>query len=70
LFDAEIAARELGRRSLADALALLVPIAAQSRDRFDRAAVRWHGRFELEVPGLELSPNSAAGARRFTLTGI
>jgi hypothetical protein len=55
LFDAEIAAREIGHPlGLADALALLVLIAVQSPERFDRAAVRWHGRFELEVRGLAL----------------
>jgi hypothetical protein len=54
LFHAELAARELGRLTLADALDLLVLIAKDDPRRFGRAAARWHGRFALESKGLEL----------------
>lgn len=29
-------------------------------EKFDRAAVRWHGRFVLEVPGLSLAESQLA----------
>jgi len=48
LLSAETAARELGRLSLADALALLLLIAEQDSNRFDRAGARWHARFVIE----------------------
>ena len=48
LLSAETAARDLGRLSLSDALALLLLIAAQDPDRFDRAAALWHARFVIE----------------------
>jgi len=44
---AELAARELGSLALNDALDLCVLIAEQQPERFERAAVRWHGRLEL-----------------------
>jgi hypothetical protein len=47
LFQAEIAAREMRGLSLADALELVVLIAAQRPDRLQRAAIRWHGRLEV-----------------------
>lgn len=50
LLAAETAAREMGRPSLADALAFTVLLAEQEPDRFERAAVRWHGRWEVEAP--------------------
>ena len=46
---AEAAARELGTLSLPDALALTVLFAEKEPRRFGAAAVRWHGRLELEV---------------------
>ena len=55
LLAADAAARELGHLSLADALALTVLIAEADVSRYDRAAVRWHGRFELEVKGLGIA---------------
>lgn len=47
---AEIAARELGRLSPADALALLLLIREQAPDRYERAAARWVTLF-LEAAG-------------------
>ena len=51
---AETAARELGRLSLPDALALCLLIAEADPARFGRAAARWHARFVLEAKGLDL----------------
>jgi len=50
LLAAETAAREMGRLSLADALAFTVLLGEQEPERFERAAVRWHGRWEIESP--------------------
>jgi hypothetical protein len=52
LFEAEAAARELGGLELADALSLLLVIAAKEPARFEQAAIRWHGRFEVETRGV------------------
>jgi hypothetical protein len=43
---------------LADALALLLLYSRTDRRRFERAAVRWHGRLSLEAT--RLSPADAA----------
>jgi hypothetical protein len=53
LFQAELTARELGALTLADALALTVLIGKEP-ERYGRAAVRRHGRFELEARRLDL----------------
>ena len=45
LFHAEIAARELGTLSLGEALELVVLYAEVERAKFERAAVRWLGRY-------------------------
>jgi hypothetical protein len=60
LFQAEIAARETRGLSLADALELVVLIAAQRPDRLERAAIRWHGRLEVELPMLTLAESRFA----------
>jgi uncharacterized protein with PIN domain len=60
LFAAELAARELRGLSLADALELVILIAAQRPDRLERAAVRWHGRLEVELPALTLAESRFA----------
>lgn len=46
------AAHELPQLSLADALAVCLVLLEGDPKRFGRAAVRWHGRFCLEVRGL------------------
>jgi len=69
LRSAEMAARELGRLALADALALTALLALQESDRFDRAAVRWHGRFALETRGLSLDESQLALAAVAALHG-
>jgi hypothetical protein len=45
------AAQELPELNLSDALALTLVLRADPA-RYERAAVRWHGRFVREVPGL------------------
>src|SRR2546423_14449519 len=45
---AEMAARELGRLGLDDALRLCLPLADHDPARFDRAALRWLERFIAE----------------------
>jgi hypothetical protein len=54
LFSAELAARELGGLGWHEALDLCVLIADAKPERFPRAAIRWHGRLELEAPTLTL----------------
>jgi hypothetical protein len=65
---AEAAAYELGRLTLADALLLLLLIAEKAPEKFERAAVRWVGRFAVEtaglrVPDLQLVLGAVAGLR-------
>jgi len=60
LFAAELAARELRGLSLPDALDLVVLIARQRPDRLERAAIRWHGRLEIEAPVLTLAESRFA----------
>jgi hypothetical protein len=69
LFAAEMAARELDGLTLADALALTLLIADAEPARFDRAAVRWHARFSLEVKGLTLTDSQLALSALATLAG-
>ena len=57
---AEIAAKEMGGLSLIDALDYLVLLAEVRPDRFDRAAVRWHGRLETEAPTLMFAESQLA----------
>jgi hypothetical protein len=60
LFQAEVAARELRGLSLVDALELVILIAGVRPDRLERAAVRWHGRLEVELPALTLAESRFA----------
>src|SRR2546425_3588894 len=67
LFQAELAMRELGTPSLFDALAYLDLLAEVRTDKLERAAVRWHGRLEMEAATLTLAESQLApdrGARR------
>lgn len=54
------AAKEQGRLDLGDALSLIELVAAQRDDLFERSALRWHARFEQEVPGLSLEESALA----------
>jgi hypothetical protein len=60
LWAAETAMRELGTVSLLDALDYLALLSHARPDRFDRAAVRWHGRLEMETQVLTLSESQLA----------
>ena len=54
VFQAEDAAREMGRLGLNDALDYLVLLAVESPERFDRAARRWLARLLAESDALTL----------------
>jgi hypothetical protein len=54
LFAAEIAAKEMGGLSLIHALDFLELLAETKPERLERAALRWHGRLELEAPTLTM----------------
>ena len=60
LFQAEVAAREMRGLPLPDALELVILIAAIRPDRLERAAIRWHGRLEVEHPALTLAESRFA----------
>jgi hypothetical protein len=74
LFMAELAARELRGLPLDAALDLVALIAEAQPERLERAAVRWHGRLELEAQLLTLAESelalAALGALRADLTAI
>ena len=55
LLNAQAAARELGRLSLADALDFLLLLSEKDPARFDPAAARWHARFVLGARRLPLA---------------
>ena len=69
LFAAEMAARGLGWLSLEDALALTALLGEAEPIRYERAAVRWHGRLELETRMLTLAESQLALAALMTLPG-
>ncbi len=48
-------ARELPRIALDDALRICVVLAGGDFDRFERAAIRWLGRFALEARGAHIA---------------
>jgi hypothetical protein len=53
------AASELEHIGLADALDLCLLLRVKEPRRFDRAALRWHGRFCREVAGVTLEEGQA-----------
>jgi len=55
LLAAEVAARELGGLRLPDALSFCLLLAELDPRRYEPAAVRWHGRFALEVSEVSLA---------------
>ena len=55
LFAAEMALRELHTVSLLDALDYLALLAELRPQKTERAAVRWHGRLEIEAANLTLA---------------
>ena len=60
LFAAQIALREMRDPSLLVALDYLALLAELKPERFPAAAVRWHGRLELEAPTLTLAESQFA----------
>jgi hypothetical protein len=60
LFTAEVALRETRNPSLLIVLGYLELLADVRPDKFDRAAIRWHGRLELEAPMLTLAESQLA----------
>jgi hypothetical protein len=60
LFAAEIAAKEMGGLPLDRALDLVTLIAKEKPERLERAALRWHGRLELEATTLTLEESQFA----------
>lgn len=60
---------ELGRLSLADALAVCLVFRNHDRERYERAAVRWFGRFCRETPGVAVRDAQLALASLAALTG-
>jgi hypothetical protein len=55
LFAAEVALREMGRPSLMLALDYVILLAELQPAKAKTAALRWHGRLELEAPTLTLA---------------
>jgi hypothetical protein len=64
-----MAAHELGTLSPADALALVLRIAEFDRDRWPRAAARWHARFVLGAKGIGIDEAALALAAVSALPG-
>jgi hypothetical protein len=60
LFQVELALRELGGVSLLDALDYLDLLAEQKPAKLEQAALRWHGRLELEANMLTLPESQLA----------
>jgi len=63
LFQAELALREMGTPLLLVALDYLALLADARPDNFDKAAVRWHGRLELECAILTIAESELALGR-------
>jgi hypothetical protein len=60
LFMAEVALREMGNPSLMLALDYVILLAELQPAKAKTAALRWHGRFELEAPTLTLAESQFA----------
>jgi hypothetical protein len=70
LLNAEIAAREMGELSLADALAFCLLLADVDPLRFGRAIARSHARFVLEAPGITADEAALALSAAQALAGV
>ena len=60
LFMAEVDLKEMGSPSLLLALDYLVLLTTERPEKYPLAALRWHGRFELEARTLTLSESQLA----------
>jgi hypothetical protein len=69
LFQVELALREMGAPSLLVLVDYFELLADVRPDKFDRAAVRWHGRLELETPTLTVAESQLALAALGALRG-
>ena len=69
LFQVEVALRELRGVSLLDALDYLELLAEQRPAKLEQAALRWHGRLELEAGVLTLAESQLALAALAALCG-
>jgi hypothetical protein len=67
--NAELVAREMGRLSLADALALVALYATADDAKFEQAAVKFLGRLSHERPGLTIGSLQFAAAALAELGG-
>ena len=67
--EAEMAAREMGRLSLMDALSLVVGYARVGSPTFEAAAVRWLARLALEGRDVQLAETQLATAALACLRG-
>jgi len=70
VLNAEIAAREMGELSLADALAFCLLLSQHDGERFSRAIARWHARFVLEAHGISADEAALALAAAIGLAGL
>src|SRR5579884_2779429 len=61
------AARELPRIALDDALRICLVLRGGDPERYERAAVRWLGRFALEARAVSIAALRAAAAARAAL---
>jgi hypothetical protein len=66
---AELAARELGRLSLLDALSLVMLYASEGSAKFEPAAVRWLARLATEGRDIRLAEVQFAAAALSCLRG-
>jgi hypothetical protein len=60
LFAAEVALKEMGNPSLLVALDYLQLLVSERPEKFPLAALRWHGRLELEATMLTLAESQLA----------
>jgi hypothetical protein len=60
VFGAEVALREMGTPSLLDALDYLDLLAETRPTKLEQAAIRWHGRLELEAGVMTLAESQLA----------
>ena len=60
LFQAELALREIGNPSLLDALDYLDLLAEVRPQKLEAAAIRWHGRLEIEASAITLAKSQLA----------
>jgi hypothetical protein len=69
VFHAEVAARECGSLTLAEALELVCLYAEAEPAKFEKAALRWHGRFVAETAPSLLRAHIALAALADLRTG-